>query len=425
MPLSPESSSTKASDLTAEPAVTAAPAAPRLPSGWRLTVLLVAVTVVACVLYWQLAIPRYVPISDASQYAQLASNVAHGRGLSMVFPGLFSHPSAFRPPVYPLLLGFWWWIFGTSVAAGQALSLITGVAAVLLTERLGRRLAGPLAGLVAALAVAVCVPLVADDVMLLTESLSMVLLVGTLILLVDRRPVLAGLTAGLLVLTRPSAQGLAIVMALWLLWTVGWRRALYFLGVVALLVAPWIVRNDIQLGSPVMYTSDGYNFAAMYSVQSQATGHFVDPVFDRRFADLRLLQQQEVAWSGALSRRGLHGFESNPAYVFHLIGLNSQSWFELVPGIGDSPERLDGRNITVRHWSLAEFYVFTVGGIAGFVVTWRRRNTVLLIAVSAYFTVTSLVLIAAPRLRAPFDLLNCVGLGLLAAWWWERRRVPA
>jgi hypothetical protein len=109
-------------------------------------------------------------------------------------------------------------------------------------------------------------------------------------------------------------------------------------------------------------------------------------------------------------------------YVFTVIGTNSKAWFELVPSDGDDAERLDGRNISVRHWALPEFYLFTIGGIAGLVVTRRQRHTVLLIAVSLYFTAASLVLVAPPRLRTPFDLINCIGLGLLAAWWWQHRR---
>jgi hypothetical protein len=191
--------------------------------------------------------------------------------------------------------------------------------------------------------------------------------------------------------------------------------------VVALIFAGWVVRNDIQLGSPVTFTSNGFNLAAMYSTQAQQSGHFVDPVYDPRFGDLRLLQFDEVRWSRTLSDRGIAGLEHDPLYVFSLLASNSKAWFELVPTTGDSAERLDGRNITVRHWALPEFYLFTIGGIAGLVVTWRRRSTILLIAASLYFTAASLLLLAPPRLRAPFDLINCVGLGLLAAWWWRRR----
>jgi hypothetical protein len=405
---------------------TAGRAYPSWLTGWRRTALLVVIALAARVAYWKFAIPGYHPISDAGQYSELAWNVAHGRGLEMRFPALAPHPSAFRPPVYPLLLGFWFFVFGSTIGAGQALSLVTGLAAVLLTERLARRLAGPVAGVVAGLAVAVYLPLVADDVVLLTESLSMVLLAGTLLLLVERRPVLAGLTSGVLILTRPSAQGFALVAALWLWWTVGWRRALYFLGVVALIFAGWVIRNEIQLGSPVTFTSNGFNLAAMYSTQAQQTLDFVDPVYDPRFQDLRLLQFDEVKWSRTLANRGISGLQHNPSYVFDVVGSNSRPWFELVPTAGDSAERLDGRNIAVRHWALPEFYLFTVGGIAGLVVTRRQRHTVLLIAVSLYFTCASLLLLAPPRLRAPFDLINCIGLGLLAGWWWQRRhRVAA
>ena len=389
--------------------------------GWRRTVLLVGLALVVRVAYWRFAIPHYGPNSDASQYSELAGNVAHGHGLAMHFPQLEVHPTAFRPPVYPLLLGVWWWTLGSTVGAGQILSLVTGLATVLLTELVARRLAGVVAGLVAAVAVAVYLPLVANDVVLLTESLSLVLLLASLLFLVDRRPALAGFASGLLILTRPSAQGLAVVIALWLWWVIGWRRTLWFVGLVAITISPWIIRNEVEFGSPLMYTSNGFNLAAMYSTQAQDTRGFVDPVMDPRFDDLRLTQFDEVIWDRTLRKRGLDGLKAHPFYVLRVMGGNSKAWFELAPSFGDSAERLDGRNITVRHWALPEFYVFTLGGIAGLVVSWKRRETVLLAGISLYFTLTSLVFLSPPRLRAPFDLISCIGLGLLAAWWTERR----
>jgi hypothetical protein len=384
--------------------------------------LLVLLAVLVRGLYWRFAIPHYRPESDASHYAELASNVAHGKGLALHFPQLDTHASAFRPPVYPLVLGAWWWAFGSTVGAGQVLSLLAGIATVLLTERLSRRLAGPLAGIVSAIAVSVYLPLVVNDVVLLTESLSLVLLLLALVALVSRRPALAGLATGLLMLTRPSAQGLAAVLAVWLIWCIGWKKSLWFVGVVALTITPWLIRNEVQLRSPVMYTSNGFNLAAVYSPLAQDRKDYVDPVRDARFDDLRLTQFDEVLWDQTLRQRGIDGLTSNPAYILTVLRRGTKDWLEIAPTSNDGPERLDGRNLSVRHWALPEFFLFTVGGIAGLAVTWRRKETVLLIAVSLYFTATSLILVAPPRLRAPFDLISCIGLGLLAAWWQDHRR---
>ena len=106
--------------------------------GWvrdhRRPLILLAVAVVARVAYWVLATPRYVPISDAGQYYEIARNLASGHGIDMHFPQITVHPTAFRPPLYPGLLALVYWIFGASITAGGVLNLIIGAAAVLLAS---------------------------------------------------------------------------------------------------------------------------------------------------------------------------------------------------------------------------------------------------------------------------------------------------
>ena len=71
----------------------------------RWILLSVALLAAGCrLLYWFLVTPGYTPDSDAAQYQLLAENIASGRGYSLVFPGMALHPTAFRPPLYPLLL---------------------------------------------------------------------------------------------------------------------------------------------------------------------------------------------------------------------------------------------------------------------------------------------------------------------------------
>ena len=49
----------------------------------------------------------------------------------------------------------------------------------------------------------------------------------------------------------------------------------------------------------------------------------------------------------------------------------------------------------------------------------------MLLAVVAQFVLLSLVLVAPPRLRAPFDLAMCLGAGLLVASFVDARRAAA
>ncbi|MCU1452100.1 MAG: Dolichyl-phosphate-mannose-protein mannosyltransferase [Acidimicrobiales bacterium] len=367
------------------------------------------------VAYWALASRHYVPQSDASQYVELARNLAHGHGYSATFPQFDRHPAAFRPPLYPALLSVTFLLSGSAIAAGMALNLAIGLAVVVVTYRLVSRLHSPLAGTVAAGLAAVYPPLLVNDVRLLSEPISLLLLLGIITYLHDRNLVPAGLCAGALVLARPSAQGLALIVAGWCLWQLGWKRTLRVGAVAALVVLPWVVRNWVQLGRPLLVTSNGFNLVAVYSAEAQHDGRFVDETKDVRFTRLRLAQFDEADWDRQLQRLGLHDLRRHPTYLATVVARNARSFFELAPGKNTWPERLDGRAPTLQSATIPLFVLVTVGGFVGLWLGRRRPPLVLLTLVAGYFTVTSLVLIAAPRLRAPLDLACCIGTGVLVA----------
>ena len=106
--------------------------------------------------------------------------------------------------------------------------------------------------------------LLANDTVTLTESLALVLILGLLLALDSRRPLLAGVLTGLLFLTRPNAY-LVLFVVIVVVWrTIGWRRALLALGCCVVVMAPWIVRNHVQVGTFRLVTSDGFTMAAIY-----------------------------------------------------------------------------------------------------------------------------------------------------------------
>lgn len=390
---------------------------------WRPAAVAVA-ALVARALYWALVVPTYAfPLSDASHYQQIARNLADGRGFVAVFPSGALHATAFRPPLYPMLLGATYKVFGDDVATGRALSVVLGVAVAVLAYLLATRIAGTLAGLVTGGLVAIYPPLIANDTVTLTEPLSLTLLLAMFLALGGRRWVWAGVLVGLLVLTRASAQYLVVVVALWLLWQIGWKRALGFVGIAGLVVAPWVVRNQVQLDSPVLVTSNGFNYAAIYSPPAQAAAGFVDPVADPWFAEQGVTTDDEVAWQRELQAIAVDNVKANPRLVPAVVKRNLLAYFELTPGKNDVAEYYDGRNDDFRRAGLPLFYAVTVAGLVGLALRWRNPLVGLMLAVTAYFVLTSLVLVTAPRLRAPFDVLCCIGVGLLVAWVVERRRV--
>lgn len=349
--------------------------------------------------------------------------MSEGRGISTTFPFGYEHPTAFRAPLYPSLLGAVFAVTGPSLGVAQAVNVVLGCAVVALLALVTSRVAGRLAGIIAGGIAAVYPPLLANDGPPLTESLALTLFLAGVLCLIDRRVLLAGLAIGLLVLARNSAQLLVPVLALWLLVVVGWRRAAVFAVVVAVVVAPWVVRNQVVLGKPVLVTSNGFNVAAAYSQVSLDQGKPADPVYDPRFAFLRTgsATYNEADMDAAFRAEGLKGLRANPEKVPGVVWRNTRFLLDLHVNRFNGAERFDGRNLTLRYYAVPVTWAFLVLGVVGLVRLRRHRNGVLLLLCAAYFFLVSIAAVSPPRLRVPLDVLFVLGTATLAAAWWERR----
>ena len=365
----------------------------------------------------------YKPRSDANHYQAIASAFANGDGISARFPFTYQHPTAFRPPVYPALLGAFYWVTGAHVGVGQLVNVALGTTVVVLAALLGAHIGGYRAGVAAGIAVGVYPPLLANDVVLLSEPLSLVLLLAMILLLVRNRPAWAGAACGFLVLTRPSAQLLVVVVAAWLVRRAGWRAAARFGAVSIVVVAPWVVRNWVLVGAPTIVTSNGFNLVSTYSDEALASKGFADAVFDSLFTRINLTHRNEVELDNAYRDDALDDVRDRPTIPLLVVRHNLARYFELRPDVNESAERSDGRDITVRNVTLPLVYLVTVAGIIGLVRARRRRGAELLLLEAAYFTVVTVAVIAVPRLRAPLDLASAIGVGLLVTEL-LRRRAP-
>ena len=380
------------------------------------TLAFLAVGAVAVRLAYLAAFARdYAPRRDANHYRAIAKAVADGDGIAGIFPFTYQHPTAFRPPLYPALLGVFSWVTGGSVGVGQLVNVALGMVVVVLAAVLGAHIAGYRGGVAAGIAVGLYPPILANDVVLLSEPLSLVLLLAMILLLVRDRPAWAGVACGLLVLTRPSAQLLVVVVAAWLVWRAGWRAGARFAAVTVIVVAPWIVRNWVIVGSPTVVTSNGFNVVSVYSAEAQSSGGFADAVFDDRFTRINLDNRSEVDLDDAYREYALDAIRGDWAIPPRVLGHNLANYFELRPDNNASAEEDDGRNITFRYVTLPLFYVVTAAGVLGLWRARRRRGAELLLLQAGYFTAASLATIAVPRLRVPLDLAAAIGAGLLAA----------
>jgi len=130
---------------------------------------LFAVGAVAVRLAYLVSFAReYSPRRDADHYQTIASAFANGDGISAPFPFTYVHPTAFRPPLYPAMLGAVYWVTGIHVGVGQLLNVALGATVVVLAAMLGAHIAGYRAGVAAGIAVGVYPPLLANDVVLLS-----------------------------------------------------------------------------------------------------------------------------------------------------------------------------------------------------------------------------------------------------------------
>ena len=252
-------------------------------------------------------------------------------------------------------------------------------------------------------------------------------MLATLVLLLDRRTGWAGISTGLLMLTRPSAQLLLVALGAWIAWRLGWREAVRYAVVAVAVVMPWIARNWAAVGGPVLVTSNGFNLAATYSREALVVGDLVDPVFDAPFAPLRVGVADEATLDAAFRDYALASLRERPLGVIQVTARNALRLFEIKPSENIGAEFLDGRSIKARTLTLPLVQLGLAGGALAMVALRRRPGAAPLLLTVAVLTMPSLLTIPAPRLRAPFDLAACVALGTLVqrkpALW--RRRLPA
>jgi 4-amino-4-deoxy-L-arabinose transferase-like glycosyltransferase len=358
----------------------------------------------------------YAPDSDAHSYYRIGQAVAEGRGYSFTLPFEFAHATAIRPPLYPTLLAGVFRMFGVHIGVAQAVNILAGTAVVVLGALLAQRIGGTRAGWCAGLVLACYPPLLANDATLLVESTAVLLLFASVLLLVDGRTILAGGTLGLLMLDRASAQWLVVVIAVWVGSRVGWMHALRLVAVAGLVIAPWVVRNAVHVGGPVLVATNGFNLNAVYSGESHESGGWVDAYFDPRFAVTRTEARDEVDLDALLRAHAVEAIRRDPTVVLRVARMNAERWLELHPSWNRNAERLDGRNLTVRDWTLPAFYVVTLLGGGALLRARRSPAAHLLVIAAGYFTAVSLLSIAVPRLRSVCDASMAVGAGVAIAW---------
>ncbi len=214
-------------------------------------------------LAWIVAFPA-TPGSDGGTYLSLAKKLATGGAFEV------AQTRAYWPPGYPIFLSVWMTVFGTSKIVWLCTNLMLYIVAVYGIDRLVRQLANPAAARLAVLLFALWPNLVAHSATPEKETLVIALLPWTTWIVVRLMQgkgssgsiIAAGLLLGLAILVQPSLQLLvpALSMALFLILRPAYRAIAPTLALivgVAMVVAPWTLRNYHEFGQLVLVSTNG------------------------------------------------------------------------------------------------------------------------------------------------------------------------
>jgi hypothetical protein len=375
---------------------------------------------------------------DRDAYLAIAQEVAAGHGLAT--PG-GAAPTAYRPPLYPILLAP---LSSAKDAAGRAmLQILLGGLTVFATHCFARGIGmGPWPSLAAAGLVAVDPLLIAYTPQLMTETLAttlsaVVLWAAAPRILSTPRQIGLGLLLALACLCRPTFYPFAALLIAFVGWNSlrsrdGQPRQVPYLLVATFLagVAPWPIRNQIQFGQPILTTTHGG-----YTLLLSNNPTYYDEVVRRPWgtewdgASLERWQREQQAKMASLGIRGEVAEDqyyqnlarhwigtAHPRVMLECIWHRVRSLWRVAPSSATG---------MVANLSTAFYAVEWILVLTGVVVVAARRDGRFIPAVGLIVTITAIhsMYFSNARMRAPATpaLAILATTGLVAL----RRKPPA
>jgi 4-amino-4-deoxy-L-arabinose transferase-like glycosyltransferase len=369
---------------------------------------------------------------------------------SGTFGFLPGEPSAWTQPLYSFFLVPIYWIAGREWWAVGVAQIVVAAAAALVVYETGRRFLSPRAGLIAALVATLNPYLVWHDVHVNREILDQLLAVVVvfLTLLATERtgrpgfavPALLGLALGLAILGNTRLVLLPLVIAVF----VGvrlrrWAPALVVVGVCALALLPWLVRNEVSVGCLTLTTDSRAlwkaNNASTYGVL--ARGGWIDdvpnlagaPPWPELAADLTKAGTpttvDECAQMRLYRRKVLDFWQEHPGEKARLAGQAARMLWDprsiRTEGRSEAGGLVDDARRWVQPLYTIPLYVLAAIGLA----VMPRRIAVLFVSLLAYNTLAALVFAGATRYRVPWDFLLALAAGAAVAWGLDRLRADS
>jgi 4-amino-4-deoxy-L-arabinose transferase-like glycosyltransferase len=392
---------------------------------------------------------------DEPDYHRLAASVAAGEGLTSPL----GEPTAARPPLYPIILGGVYRVFGDDPDVARAFQVLLGIVAVWLTYILARRLATPGGALLAALLAATNPALIYMSALIMSENIYILAILGVLLLLVrDARHVqrpatvsryaLVGALSGGAYLARPQMLFFAAFVGAAVLWTraLSWRgrlaRVLVLAVAAAVVVAPWIVRNHEHFSAFLPSTTHGgITFYESNNELIPTNPDFKGIVVIPRktvpgWDELKDLP--EVEYNRRAFSMGFEFLRTHPGLSARMAWWKFLRFWRFDAGI-EVPDRFlaklpggpgGGAATFVRTVDLGAVYWWVIIPlfVVGLLASWKaRRRYVLLYGVVVAHTVVALIFHGSIRARSPVEpvivILAAVAVGWLRSVLRARTRV--
>jgi hypothetical protein len=391
---------------------------------------------------------RLLPLADQPVFLDVAENIATGKGIMIsqelvgipenvsdslrallmtkpervrdmelnAFLGVVkpATPTAFLEPFYPVFLGSIRWLFGPTpgvtigpevipygprITIVRLLQSLFDALVILILFYLGVTLFTPATGGIAALvycfypySLAFVTNLVTQNTYLFLQALIVFFFVRTL----DRQSwgnyILLGLSAGLTLLTRISLitfiPFIVICFYLPLRKQLKWERLATSLLIMVVVIAPWVIRNQIVMGEPLLLPTKGgrnlweYNNQVFTTEKMEADVTSVDLIYQkfakRHYPNLkrkdliefpRFTGESEIERNEILTARVKGFILANPWVYAQLCGLRLYQLFRIIP------RHLGGPLATFA--SLATWGWVLPASLIGILLSlknWRRRS---------------------------------------------------
>jgi hypothetical protein len=411
----------------------------KLSFGWSVALVVLGGMVVRLV--YLLVVSRQTELGLDSTWYLLEGGLLKG-GYGYIDPGtLFnagrSVSTAAWTPLYPVTLAVFVWLGIDTTTGLRMVGLGFAAATIALSAVLARRVfRDDTVAVVAAAIVAVSPVVVATDMSLMSEAMSVPM--SLLVLLVAQRLfehrrlrdlALVGLVVGLGTLARTDVALLGGLAALGVLVAarVGWREVVrglvVIVGVAGVVLVPWVARNQAAVGAATVSTVStstaiaGANCDAVYGGTSLGSWEF------ECIDDPSRTAENEAEWSATVLRRGLRYAADHPGSLPTVAAARTlRVWGAWDPRDQTRREAGETRD---RGWQVAAWVfdraVIVAAAAAVVLLRARWRSMVVLLAPLVAVTLIALLTYGNQRFRAPAE----PSLAILAAWsichLWRRR----